>query len=141
MACLNLQESICTEIVAKNKLKTRKVTLHNSKMHHLVWVIRAAQGVILGWQAAAKRYKITGSGKVMARRPGKQHLNEKYSSSQKNGMSREIAVSRSVVKRNVMGAMPYAKIVKSRNPKCMERDVNKKVASVEPKWEAKADSE
>ena len=30
-------------------------------------------------QAAAKRYKVTGSGKVMVRRAGKQHLNEKMS--------------------------------------------------------------
>ncbi len=30
-------------------------------------------------QAAAKRYKVTGSGKLMARRAGKQHFNEKMS--------------------------------------------------------------
>lgn len=34
-------------------------------------------------QAAAKRYKVTGSGKVMVRRSGKQHLNEKMSKAKK----------------------------------------------------------
>jgi large subunit ribosomal protein L35 len=37
-------------------------------------------------QAAAKRYKITGSGKVMVRRAGKQHLNEKQSSKTKRNL-------------------------------------------------------
>mmetsp|Transcript_13459 Transcript_13459/g.34543 ORF Transcript_13459/g.34543 Transcript_13459/m.34543 type:complete len:163 (-) Transcript_13459:139-627(-) len=77
-------------------------------------------------KAAAKRYKITGGGKVMARRPGKQHLNEKMSRNKKKALSQEKALSRSVVKRNVIGALPYAKIVKSKNPKCMEREVNKR---------------
>mmetsp|Transcript_39689 Transcript_39689/g.112601 ORF Transcript_39689/g.112601 Transcript_39689/m.112601 type:complete len:164 (-) Transcript_39689:135-626(-) len=97
------RDVVSTEVVA-GKLKTRK--------------------------AAAKRYKITGSGKVMVRRPGKQHLNEKYSASAKKKMSKERALSRSVVKRNVIGAMPYAKIDKSKNPKCMEREVNKRAAKV-----------
>mmetsp|Transcript_20533 Transcript_20533/g.36632 ORF Transcript_20533/g.36632 Transcript_20533/m.36632 type:complete len:163 (-) Transcript_20533:44-532(-) len=92
-------EKVSVEVVA-GKMKTRK--------------------------AAAKRYKITGSGKVMARRPGKQHLNEKMSRNKKKALSRESALSRSVVKRNVIGAMPYAKIDKSRSPKCMEREVNKR---------------
>ncbi|BDA43564.1 probable 50S ribosomal protein L35 at C-terminar half [Coccomyxa sp. Obi] len=30
-------------------------------------------------KAAAKRYKVTGTGKVLTRRPGKQHINEKKS--------------------------------------------------------------
>merc|ERR1711976_320331 len=101
-APISTRETISTEVEAKYKLKTRK--------------------------AAAKRYKITGSGKVMTRKPGKQHLNEKYSRNQKK------ALSRSVVKRNVIGAMPYAKIDKSKNPKCMEREVNKRAAKVAPQW-------
>lgn len=64
----------------------------------------------------------------MARRPGKQHLNEKMSRNKKKALSQEKALSRSVVKRNVIGALPYAKIVKSKNPKCMEREVNKRAA-------------
>lgn len=34
-------------------------------------------------QAAAKRFKVTGAGKVMARHAGKQHLNEKMSRDEK----------------------------------------------------------
>merc|ERR1711976_71807 len=107
-APISTRETISTEVEAKYKLKTRK--------------------------AAAKRYKITGSGKVMTRKPGKQHLNEKYSRNQKKALSRENALSRSVVKRNVIGAMPYAKIDKSKTPKCMEREVNKRAAKVAPQW-------
>jgi ribosomal protein L35 len=43
-------------------------------------------------KAAAKRYKITGSGKVMCRRAGKQHLNEKMSRKQNTRLSNEKAV-------------------------------------------------
>jgi hypothetical protein len=37
-------------------------------------------------QSAAKRYKLTGSGKVMVRRAGKQHLNEKQSRKTKRNL-------------------------------------------------------
>jgi large subunit ribosomal protein L35 len=50
-------------IEAKNKLKTRKAT--------------------------AKRFKVTGSGKVIMRQAGKQHLNEKMSKKQKRRKSKE----------------------------------------------------
>jgi ribosomal protein L35 len=57
---------ICTAIEAKYKLKTRK--------------------------AAAKRYKITGSGKVLRRHAGKQHLNEKMRPKQMKRLSKEESV-------------------------------------------------
>lgn len=37
-------------------------------------------------QSAAKRYKVTGAGKVMVRRAGKQHLNEKQSRKTKRNL-------------------------------------------------------
>lgn len=37
-------------------------------------------------KSAAKRYKVTGSGKVLVRRAGKQHLNEKQSSKTKRNL-------------------------------------------------------
>jgi ribosomal protein L35 len=43
-------------------------------------------------KAAAKRFKITGSGKVMCRRAGKQHLNEKMSRKHNCRLSNEKAV-------------------------------------------------
>ncbi|EIE19479.1 ribosomal protein L35 [Coccomyxa subellipsoidea C-169] len=42
--------------------------------------IGAVCGKLKTRKAAAKRYKITGTGKVLTRRPGKQHINEKKSS-------------------------------------------------------------
>lgn len=36
--------------------------------------------ILVSVQAAAKRFKITGTGKVVLRHPGKQHINEKKSS-------------------------------------------------------------
>jgi large subunit ribosomal protein L35 len=38
-------------------------------------------------KAAAKRYKVTGSGKVMGRHAGKQHMNEKMSTNHKRELS------------------------------------------------------
>merc|ERR1712129_243160 len=66
-------------------------------------------------KAAAKRYKITGSGKLLRRQPGKQHLNEKLGPSQKKKLSRVL---------NVDGAdypvalrcMPYLKSSAFRKP-------------------------
>lgn len=44
-------------------------------------------------QAAAKRYKITGSGKVLRRKPGKQHINEKFSPGHLRRLGKEVQVS------------------------------------------------
>jgi ribosomal protein L35 len=43
-------------------------------------------------QAAAKRYKVTGSGKVMRRKPGKQHINEKMSPGHLKRLGKETQV-------------------------------------------------
>lgn len=65
----------------------------------------------MGDQAAAKRFKITGKGKVMSRRPGKQHINEKKSSKRLSQLSREKRVPNSELD-NVIGCLPYAGIQK-----------------------------
>lgn len=44
-------------------------------------------------QAAAKRYKVTGSGKVMRRKPGKQHINEKMSPGHLRRLGKEVQVN------------------------------------------------
>ena len=62
-------------------------------------------------QSAAKRYKVTGSGKVMARHSGKQHMNEKKNRNRKRRLSKAHAVSESDYN-NVIGCLPYAKIQK-----------------------------
>ncbi|GBF89951.1 50S ribosomal protein L35 [Raphidocelis subcapitata] len=38
-------------------------------------------------KAAAKRFKVTGSGKITARHAGKQHMNEKMSTNHKRALS------------------------------------------------------
>ena len=43
-------------------------------------------------QSAAKRIKVTGSGKLMARHSGKQHLNEKMSREQKRQLGQQFVV-------------------------------------------------
>ncbi len=62
-------------------------------------------------KAAAKRYKVTASGKVMCRRPGKQHINEKMSSSKLAALGKEIQISDTNLN-NVIKCLPYAKISK-----------------------------
>lgn len=57
---------VCTAIEAKYKLKTRS--------------------------AMAKRFKVTGSGKVIRRHAGKQHLNEKKRPKQLKRLSKETSV-------------------------------------------------
>lgn len=57
---------MCTAIEAKYKLKTRS--------------------------AMAKRFKVTGSGKVIRRHAGKQHLNEKKRPKQLKRLSKETSV-------------------------------------------------
>ncbi len=44
-------------------------------------------------QAAAKRYKVTGTGKVILRHPGKQHINEKKSSKRLSNLGKAHLVS------------------------------------------------
>ncbi|KAI7846092.1 hypothetical protein COHA_000353 [Chlorella ohadii] len=60
-------------------------------------------------KSAAKRYKITGSGKVMVRRAGKQHLNEKQSRKTKRNLGKMITASETH-KNLIRGCLPYAKI-------------------------------
>ncbi|PRW58039.1 50S ribosomal L35 [Chlorella sorokiniana] len=60
-------------------------------------------------KSAAKRYKITGSGKVMVRRAGKQHLNEKQSRKTKRNLGKMVTASETH-KNLIRGCLPYAKI-------------------------------
>ena len=60
-------------------------------------------------QAASKRYKVTGTGKVLTRRPGKQHINEKKSPNRLKQLGKLKAVaSGDMIK--VKKCLPYAGI-------------------------------
>jgi len=60
-------------------------------------------------KAAAKRFRVTGSGKVMRRNPMKQHLLEKKSSGRKRQLSNAVVVNDADIN-NIIGMMPLAKI-------------------------------
>ena len=67
-------------------------------------------------QAAAKRYKVTGSGKVLVRKPGKQHINEKKSPKRLRRLGKMSQVSHSCLN-NIIGCMPNHGIKKVPNKK------------------------
>ncbi|XP_040997526.1 50S ribosomal protein L35, chloroplastic-like [Juglans microcarpa x Juglans regia] len=60
-------------------------------------------------KASAKRFRVTGRGKIVRRRAGKQHLLYKKNSKRKLRLSKMHAVSRSDYD-NVIGALPYLKV-------------------------------
>ncbi|XVE63479.1 hypothetical protein DITRI_Ditri07aG0023800 [Diplodiscus trichospermus] len=65
-------------------------------------------------KASAKRFRVTGKGKIVRRRAGKQHLLAKKNTKRKLRLSKMHAVSRSDYD-NVIGALPYLKV--NRNAK------------------------
>ncbi|GKV42112.1 hypothetical protein SLEP1_g49553 [Rubroshorea leprosula] len=60
-------------------------------------------------KASAKRFRVTGKGKIMRRRAGKQHLLAKKNTKRKLRLSKTHPVSRSDYD-NVIGALPYLKV-------------------------------
>ncbi|GLT80468.1 hypothetical protein SLA2020_519060 [Shorea laevis] len=60
-------------------------------------------------KASAKRFRVTGKGKIMRRRAGKQHLLAKKNTKRKLRLSKMHPVSRSDYD-NVIGALPYLKV-------------------------------
>ncbi len=60
-------------------------------------------------QAAAKRFKVTGTGKVLSRRPGKQHINEKKSPKRLSQLGKLKGVAHSDLKK-VKKCLPNAGI-------------------------------
>merc|ERR1711934_232546 len=60
-------------------------------------------------KAAAKRFKVTGNGKVMRRKQGKQHLNTKKKTKRKRFLSAPAVVEKGDIP-NIKGSMPNHKI-------------------------------
>ncbi|KAL8037309.1 hypothetical protein ABFX02_11G031100 [Erythranthe guttata] len=63
-------------------------------------------------KASAKRFRVTGSGKIMRRRAGKQHLLRKKNTKRRVRLSKMLQVDRSDYN-NVIGALPYLKVNRS----------------------------
>uniref|UniRef100_A0A7N1A787 50S ribosomal protein L35 n=1 Tax=Kalanchoe fedtschenkoi TaxID=63787 RepID=A0A7N1A787_KALFE len=60
-------------------------------------------------KASAKRFRVTGRGKIVRRRAGKQHLLVKKNAKRRNRLSKMVQVDRSDYD-NVIGALPYLKV-------------------------------
>lgn len=58
-------------------------------------------------QSAAKRIRVTGSGKLMARHSGKQHMNEKQTRAQKRELSKSFVVEPADIYKATR-CLPYA---------------------------------
>ncbi|CDP02854.1 unnamed protein product [Coffea canephora] len=65
-------------------------------------------------KASAKRFRVSGSGKIMRRRAGKQHLLAKKNTKRKLRLSKMVQVDQSDYN-NVIGALPYLKVNRKAN--------------------------
>mmetsp|Transcript_1747 Transcript_1747/g.5046 ORF Transcript_1747/g.5046 Transcript_1747/m.5046 type:complete len:177 (-) Transcript_1747:185-715(-) len=79
-------------------------------------VVAGSKNKVKTRKAAAKRFRITGTGKVMRRRPGKQHINEKMSTGQLKRLGKAVQVA-DVNISNITGCLPYAKLRKGAGKK------------------------
>jgi ribosomal protein L35 len=65
--------------------------------------------LLLLLQAAAKRIRVTGAGKLMARHSGKQHMNEKQTRAQKRELSKSFVLEGADMYR-ASRCLPYANL-------------------------------
>lgn len=65
-------------------------------------------------KASSKRFRVTGRGKIVRRRAGKQHLLGKKNTKRKLRLSKMHPVARSDYD-NVIGALPYLKVNRKAN--------------------------
>ncbi|KAM7266973.1 hypothetical protein ACFE04_009139 [Oxalis oulophora] len=98
-----------THSIGSNSLITSTLfTTHTKKLQS--FTVFAAKGYKMKThKASAKRFRVTGRGKIVRRRAGKQHLLAKKNTKRKLRLSKMIAVSKSDYD-NVIGAMPYLKV-------------------------------
>lgn len=57
-------------------------------------------------RGAKKRIKVTGTGKFIAKRPGKSHILTKKTRKRKNSLKKDIVISKTLEK-HVMALLPY----------------------------------
>ncbi|KAK1391572.1 50S ribosomal protein L35 [Heracleum sosnowskyi] len=83
-----------------------------TQMHKPLTVVSAKGYKMKTHKASAKRFRVTGSGKIVRRRAGKQHLLAKKNNKRKLRLSKMLQVDRSDYN-NVIGALPYLKVKSS----------------------------
>ncbi|RMG91728.1 MAG: 50S ribosomal protein L35 [Chloroflexi bacterium] len=69
------------------------------------------------YKAAAKRFRVTGTGKILRTKGGKSHLRRKKSSRVKRLFSRTLVVEASGDKKRIKRMAPYMKKYKANPPK------------------------
>ncbi|XP_057537685.1 50S ribosomal protein L35, chloroplastic [Amaranthus tricolor] len=88
----------------------RNLVIDSSSSSSTSFTVVAAKGYKMKThKASAKRFRVTGKGKIVRRRAGKQHLLAKKSTKRKNRLSKVVQVDRSDYD-NVIGALPYLKV-------------------------------
>ncbi|OIW19472.1 hypothetical protein TanjilG_09492 [Lupinus angustifolius] len=108
-----------TNISASILLPQKPSILLPSKLRTLT-VVSAKKGYKMKThKASAKRFRVTGAGRIVRRRAGKQHLLYKKNSRRKLRLSKMHPVSKSDYN-NVIGALPYLKANRkgNRSPLC-----------------------
>ncbi|KAG9133011.1 hypothetical protein Leryth_015405 [Lithospermum erythrorhizon] len=91
------------------ELHTKCSFLHHHINHHSSTIVAAKGYKMKTHKASAKRFRVTGSGKIVRRRAGKQHLLGKKNTKRKLRLSKMVQVDRSDYN-NVIGALPYLKV-------------------------------
>ncbi|XP_031271202.1 50S ribosomal protein L35, chloroplastic [Pistacia vera] len=107
--CISPSSSL---LLRSNKLS--ESTLVSQTRPRTVTVFAAKGYKMKTHKASAKRFRVTGSGKIVRRRAGKQHLLAKKNTKRKLRLSKMHPVSRSDYN-NVIGCLPYLKV--NRNAK------------------------
>ncbi|VAI80907.1 unnamed protein product [Triticum turgidum subsp. durum] len=80
--------------------------------HSALAVVAAGKGYKMKThKASAKRFRVTGTGKIVRRCAGKQHLLSKKNAKRRKRLSKMVQVNKSDYS-NVMGALPYLKVNK-----------------------------
>lgn len=88
----------------------KRISSPSSRSGSSSFTVFAAKGYKMKThKASAKRFRVTGTGKIVRRRAGKQHLLAKKNTKRKLRLSKTVQVSRSDYD-NVIGALPYLKV-------------------------------
>ncbi|CAL0330408.1 unnamed protein product [Lupinus luteus] len=119
-----------TNISASILLPQKPSTLLPSKLRTLTVVSGKKGYKIKTHKASAKRFRVTGAGRIVRRRAGKQHLLYKKNSRRKLRLSKMHPVSKSDYN-NVIGALPYLKVNRkgNRSPLCKTEQAELAAAS------------
>ncbi|GAB4853634.1 hypothetical protein Ancab_017825 [Ancistrocladus abbreviatus] len=103
----NIASGVCPLLLNKSAIASPSPQSHSS--YSCLTVVCSKGYKMKTHKASAKRFRVTGRGKIMRRRAGKQHLLAKKNSKRKLRLSKMVQVNRSDYD-NVIGALPYLKV-------------------------------